>query len=73
MALFGLVDASFDSGEHGGQGLNFALDISKVVDKLHLENKLDNDSLEVTIVPNKVVADRDQITIGSVSIFRKGR
>jgi tyrosinase len=73
VALFGLGDASFDSGEHGGQGLNFALDISKVVDKLHLEKKLDNDSLDVTIVPNKVVADRDQITIGKVSIFRKGR
>ena len=73
VALFGLGDASFDSGEHGGEGLNFALDISDVVDKLHLENKLDNDSLDVTIVPNKVVADRDQITIGKISILRKGR
>ena len=73
VALFGLMDASFDSGEHGGQGLNFALDISKLVDKLHLENKLDNDSLEVTIVPNKVVADQNHITIGKISILRKGR
>jgi tyrosinase len=73
VALFGIRDASFELGEHGGQGLNFALDISKVVDTLHLRNTLDSDSLDVTIVPNKLVADQDQITIGRISVFRKGR
>ncbi|ADV83106.1 tyrosinase family protein [Terriglobus saanensis] len=72
VGLFGITDASFELGDHGGEGLNFALDISKVVDKLHLGSALDSDSLGVTIVPNKTIADEDQITIGKVSIFRKG-
>ncbi len=73
VALFGLRDASFSEGEHGGQGLNFALDISKTIDALHLRNALDTDSIAVTIVPHRNVTDDAQITIGRVSIYRQGR
>jgi tyrosinase len=73
VALFGLRDASFAEGEHGGQGLNFALDISKTIDALHLRNALDTDSIDVTIVPHRNVADEAQISVGRVSIYRQGR
>jgi tyrosinase len=73
VALFGLSEASFDSGPHGGQGLSFALDISKLVDSLHLKRALDTDSIDVSVVPNRPVTDDAQITVGRISIYRKGR
>ena len=65
--------ASIADEEHAGQGLNFVLDITDIVDKLHMKNALDTDSLDVRIVPVKPVPDEAQITIGRVSIFRQGR
>jgi len=73
VALFGLRDASSGTGAHGGEGLNFALDISKVIDALHLRNALDTNSIDVTIVPHQRVPDAAQITIGRISIYRQGR
>ena len=73
VALFGLSDASSSTGAHGGQGLNFALDISRVVDELHLRNALDTGSIEVTIVPHRAIPNEAQITVGRVSIYRQGR
>jgi len=73
VALFGLREASSSSGPHGGQGLNFALDISKVTDALYLRNALDTDSIDVTLVPHKRVRDEAEITVGRVSIYRQGR
>jgi tyrosinase len=73
VALFGVRKASIADEEHAGQGLNFVLDITDIVDKLHMKNALDTDSLDVRIVPVKPVPDEAQITIGRVSIFRQGR
>jgi tyrosinase len=73
VALFGLREASTTEGVHGGEGLNFVLDISKLVDTLHLQNALNTDSMEVTIVPHRRVPDAAQITVGRVSIYRQGR
>ena len=58
---------------HAGKGLTFPLEITKIVDALHLNNALDVDALHVTIVPVKPVPEDAQITIGRVSIFRQGR
>lgn len=73
VALFGVREASSSSGAHGGQGLNLAVDISKAVDALHLRKALDSDSLDITIVPNRPVKDEVPITIGRISIYRRGR
>lgn len=72
VGLFGLRNASLKDGEHSGQGLNFVLEITKIVDALHLGNALDVDSLRVTIVPHQEVPDQAQITVGRVSIYRQG-
>ena len=72
VGLFGLRRASLKDGQHGGQGLNFVLDITKIVDALHLKNALDVDSLSVTIVPRKAIPDQAEITVGRVSIYRQG-
>jgi len=73
VALFGLGEASSDTGPHGGQGLNFSMDITKTIDAMHLNNALDTDSLDISLVPNRVVTPEGKVTVGKISIFRKGR
>jgi len=73
VGLFGLRSASLQDGKHAGQGLNFVLDITKIVDALHLNNALDVESLHVTIVPHQAVPEQSQITVGRVSIYRQGQ
>jgi tyrosinase len=73
IALFGVRKASLADEEHAGQGLTFVLDITNIVDELHLNNALDVDTLAVQIVPVKPVAEDAQVSIGRVSIFRQGR
>jgi tyrosinase len=70
--LFGLRTASEPDGEHAGQGLNFVMDISKIVDDLHLQNALDTNSLNISIVPQRPIQDEADITVGRVNIYRKG-
>ena len=72
VGLFGLRKASLGDGSHAAKGLNFVLDITKIVDALHLDNALDADALRVTIVPHRVIPDQAQITVGRVSIYRQG-
>jgi tyrosinase len=72
VGLFGLRSASFKDGKHAGQGLNFVLDITPIMDALHLKHTLDVDSLNVTIVPNRAVPDQKEITVGKISIYRQG-
>jgi tyrosinase len=49
IALFGLRRASVKDGEHGGGGLSFVLDITRIIDRLHLDRAFDVDSLRVSI------------------------
>jgi tyrosinase len=71
-ALFGLRKASQPDGKHGGQGLNLVIDITKIIDDLHLRDALDTDSLNVSIVPQRPIDDAAQITVGRVNIYRQG-
>lgn len=72
VGLFGLRSASLKDGKHAGQGLNFILDITKIVDALHLQNAFDADSLKVTLLPRRALPDQAKITVGRVSIYREG-
>jgi tyrosinase len=72
VALFGVRKASVADDEQAGQGLNFVLDITNIIDSLHLRNALDTDQLDVRIVPVKPVPDAAQITVGRISIYRQG-
>jgi tyrosinase len=73
IALFGVSKATQADEEHAGQGLNFALEITKIVDALHLGNQLDVDKLDVRIVPVRPVPEDAKISVGRVSIYRQGR
>jgi len=72
IALFGARKASLANDKHAGNGLTFVLEISHVIDKLHLAGALQADQLHVRLVPLSPVADADQVSIGGISVFRQG-
>ena len=72
VALFGVTEATATDGEHGGAGLNFVIEISQIVDELHLGNELDASALDVRIVPSRNVPEEANVTIGRVSVARQG-
>ena len=55
VALFGVRKATMADGQHAGQGLTFVLEITKIIDDLHLSDALDVDALDVRIVPVRPV------------------
>ena len=73
VGLFGLRQTSLTDGKHAGEGMNFVLDITKIVDALHLNHTLDVDSLQVTLVPHQAVPDQANITVGRINIYRQGQ
>lgn len=72
VGLFGLRGASAPGGRHGGQGLSFTLEITKIVDALHLNNQLNLDALDVMIVPTRPLSEHAPITVGRISLYRRG-
>src|SRR4029079_6552823 len=70
--LFGLRRATMAGGAHVGGGLSFLLDISAIVDQLHLDNALGADALRVAIVPNRPLPANAGINIGRGSTYREG-
>ena len=73
VALFGVSDASDPDAEHAGEGLTFVVDVTKIVQELHLQDELDANRLPVHIVPFKHVPEEAEISIGRISLFRQGR
>ena len=71
VGLFGARQASGAADEHGGSGITYVLEITGVVNALHLQNELD--ALEVRIVPFDHVPDEAEVRVGRVSVFRQGR
>lgn len=72
VGLFGLRRASRKDDQHAGNGLDFVLDATDVIDTLHLRNELNIDALHVTILPEPAVPDAGEVTVGRVSIYRQG-
>jgi tyrosinase len=73
IAPFGVSQASDFDDEHAGQGLTFVLEITDIIDQLHLEGGFDVDSLPVRIVPVRPISRKSELSIGRISIFRQGR
>jgi len=73
VGLFGVSKATSPDEEHAGQGMNIVLEITDVVDEMHLNRAFDVDALQVRIAPLRPVPDEAQISIGRISIYREGR
>ena len=71
IGMFGLRKASAMDGPHAGNGLTYVVEITRVVDALHLAGKLNVNQLHVTLVPRRPVPNEAAITIGKISIFRQ--
>jgi tyrosinase len=72
IALFGVRKATLADGQHAGNGLTFVLEITHVIDALHLAGALNLSQLRIRLVPVKPVSEAAQISIGRISIFRQG-
>lgn len=73
VSLFGLRNASAKGSHGGGAGLTVRLNISKIVDALHISSAIGIDSLDVLIQPVNIVAKGNELTIDRVSVFRRGQ
>jgi tyrosinase len=72
IGLFGVRKATLGDSAHAGQGLTFVLEITKIVDDLHLSKSLDIGTLGVLILPVNPVSDAARVSIGRISIYRQG-
>jgi tyrosinase len=73
IALFGVRKATVTDGQHAGDGLTFVIEITRIVDRLHLAGAFDANQLHVRLVPLRPVPERAQISIGRISVFRQSR
>jgi len=72
VALFGVRKASLADNRHAGDGLTFVLEITHVIDALHLAGALNVNQLHVRLVPLRPIPESAQISIGRISVFRQG-
>jgi tyrosinase len=72
IGLFGVSKASVADDKHAGEGLTYVLEISRIVDALHLSGALDAGQIHVRLVPLTPIPDEEQISIGRISVYRQG-
>jgi tyrosinase len=71
VALFGERRATVRDGQHAGEGLTFILDITPIIDRLHVANALDRDSLQVNISPRRPLPEGAEVQVGRISVYRQ--
>jgi tyrosinase len=71
VALFGVRKATLAHTQHAGNGLTFVVEITHVIDTLHLAGALNVSQLHVRLIPLKPVPQAAQISIGRISVFRQ--
>lgn len=70
-SLFGVDQASRSDSPHGGNGLTQVLEITQVIDDLHLAGgELSN--MIVRFVTDSDVQPQDEISVARVSVYRQG-
>jgi tyrosinase len=72
VSMFGARQASAPNGPHGGNGLTETLDITDIVDALHITGTLDAGRLNIRIVPQMPLSDKSRITVGRIRVYRQG-
>lgn len=69
-SLFGVSKASRANDAHGGSGVTKSIEITHLVDALHLTNQLDREHIDIRFVAATGVADDEKISVGRVSVSR---
>jgi len=70
VSLFGLLNASLKGGPHGGQGLTFKINITNIVDNLHLNGGLAIESLRIKLETKNELPKSDEITVDRIGVYR---
>jgi tyrosinase len=70
VALFGLAKASAADGEHGGNGINVAVDITEIAGKLTGAGA-SLDQLEVSIEQEDAGPNPAPVTVERISIYKQ--
>jgi tyrosinase len=58
--------------KHAGDGLTFVLEITHIIDSLHLAGALNVSEFRVRLVPRRPVPEAAQVSVGRISLFRQG-
>ncbi|MFC3031177.1 tyrosinase family protein [Pseudoalteromonas fenneropenaei] len=70
LGLFGIKDASRRDRAHGGNGLTLVLDVTEELDKLHLNQGIDNLSeVEVVLTPRN--GQNAELSVERISLYRQ--
>jgi tyrosinase len=71
VSLFGVAKASRSDAPHGGNGISAVLEISHIIDSLHLADNFSVDELAVEVVPFGDVPEGAEVSIGRISLYRQ--
>jgi tyrosinase len=69
LSLFGLVEASEPSSEHGGAGLRYALNATDVINRLRARPGWDPQKLTVAFVYRGKAEETPDVRVGRVSLY----
>jgi tyrosinase len=73
VSMFGARAASEPSGPHAGNGLTQTMEITDIVDAMHLNGALDAKNIDIKFVPQTPISVNDKIDVGRVKIYRQSR
>jgi tyrosinase len=71
IGLFGVRKATVTDDKHAGTGLTFVIEISHIIDALHLSGALNAGQLHVRLVPVTPVPEAAKISIGHIKVYRQ--
>ncbi|KZE87238.1 hypothetical protein AWB61_12920 [Chromobacterium sp. F49] len=71
IALFGVTAASQEEDGHAGEGNSYSIDISGIIDSLHLAGSL-SDKVRVTLVSRYPIPEDVGLSIERIGIYRQG-
>lgn len=71
VSLFGAGLSSDFNGKHAGNGINHVLEITNILDRLHLSAGITASDLAIDVVPLGEVTADDAVEIGNISLYRQ--
>ena len=71
VSLFGASAASDPTDLHAGSGTTHVIEITRIVDRLHLNDSLDGPEIGVDLVPVDEIPEGARVEIGNISIYRQ--
>ena len=73
VSLFGARAASKADGPHAGSGLTQTIEITDIVDAMHLKGQLNTQALDVKFVAQTPLPEKNKVDVGRVRIYRQSR